>query len=748
MPACRRFIRADRRKEGITMFSKKFIAATKEYSMGEQGEMFILGAPMFRRKFTYAGEKAVLTICGLGFYELYVNGLKVTKGKLAPYISNPEVCCYYDRYELTEYLKSGENVIGVVLGNGFLNIQVDCWEFEKSPFRSAPKLAVAMELDGKLAFEADDAFCWTASPITYNDLRYGERYDARLEIENWCSPDYDDSHWQKPIPAQTPKGEPRLCQAESIQCKRRVKSVAHWKIEQGYVYDFGENVAGVCTLKIRGAEGQVIRFQHGETLLEGRSLYIRNLVSPEIKNKLDWQKDTYICKGDPAGECYTPHFTYHGFRYIFVEGISDEQATDDLFTMEVWHSDFANMSSLTTDHGVVNQLQEMTMRSNLSNYLYIITDCPQREKNGWTGDIALSAEQLLYNMDCEVSMAEWLRNLCGSQNEKGAVPAICPTTGWGFTWGNGPAWDKALVELPYQIYRFTGNMAVVQESIGTIKRYIPYMLSRRNEEGLFAFGLPDWCETLSVGEHLSSTPLEVTDSLYCVEILEKSAFLAELAGETGFAENCKKEAGQLKQLFRKKYITEDCYVSCRTQAAQAMAIHMGIFTAGEEETAFQNLIKMIEEYGYFKTGALGARVLFRVLSDRGCQDLALKLITQKEKPSYHWWIDQGLTTLGESINETFPGSNLRTDGSRMLSLNHHFWGDISGWFYRYILGMNINPNMDDPNHIVIEPLVFGEIGYAKGSYCRNGNKLTVEVRKNADGKPEVTVLENTGFRLN
>lgn len=730
------------------MLSKKFIAATEQYSMGENGEAHIIGAPMFRREFFYEGEcDCVLTICGLGFYELYINGLNITKGKLAPYISNPDVCYYYDSYEIRKHLVKGKNVIGVILGNGFLNPQVKCWDFEKVPFRSAPKFAISLTMNEQTVLEADEEFLWNYSPITYDDLRYGEHYDARLEILDWCNPEYNAKNWKRPVLADMPKGKARLCEAEPIRCVRQVKSTRHWKIEQGFVYDFGENVAGVCTLNIQGWEGQTIRFQHGETLLEDRSLYIKNITAPEIKNKWDWQTDVYICKGKGNTETYTPHFTYHGFRYVFVEGITDEQATDDLFTMEVWHSNFEDISELITDNPVVNKLQEMTLRSDLSNFLYVVTDCPQREKNGWTGDAALSAEQMLYNFSCENSLREWIRNLAKSQRSDGCIPTLCPTGDWGYELYNGPGASSALIEVVYQIYRFGGDKGVIEENLDAIIKMVDFVLSKRNTAGMLAYGLPDWCETLSLGEHMSSTPLEVTDTLFCVNMLQKAAFLADVVEKKEISVYFKQEALQLISLFRKKYLTEDLYISCKTQAAQALSLSAGVFTEDENEKAFQNLMVLIREKGYFKVGANGARVLFRVLCDHGEHELAYRLMTQNDLPSFRWWINQGMTTLGESINETYPGSSLRKDGSRMLSLNHHFWGDISAWFYRYILGININPNMDDANHIELAPLSFQNINYARGVYTRNGNRLVVEMKKTSDGVATATVIENSGFSI-
>lgn len=724
------------------IFSKKFFAATENYGSRNA----FVAAPMFRRNFIYTkGQKAELTICGLGFYELYINGENVTKGKFAPYISNPDDLIYYDHYVLTEKLNDGKNAIGLVLGNGFLNNDGGTvWQFDKAAFRSAPKFALAFELDGRLAFEADEHFRWIQSPIMFDDYRIGEYYDARMEIRGWCLPDYDDSTWKKPIAATVPKGEPQLCAVEPIRCSREICAVKYWKSESGYVFDFGENLAGTARLKIQAEAGTRITFQHGETLLEGRSFYNRNLCCPE-EDRNRWQTDVYICAGRDEPEIYEPHFTYHGFRYVFVEGIADHHITDDLLTMRVYHSDFKNFSLLETDNTVINKIQRMTMNSNLSNFFYFITDCPQREKNGWTGDTAVSAEQMLLNFDCANSLREWLKNFRAAQRADGALPAICPTTGWGFEWGNGPAWDMALIESVYQLYRFTGDRDIIRENKDAIVTYLSYMRSKENDDGLYAYGLPDWCECLQIAEHVVTTPLEVTDTLICIEMLQKAASLFQAIGEHTEANLIFQKAQRIITAFRRKYLEQDLYISCHSQTAQAKAISVGVFAPDEEHQAVENLVQLVEEKGHFQVGILGARVLFRVLSDYGYDELAYKLITQDRFPSYKGWIDQGFTALGECFNEQYPNSCLRVDGGRVLSHNHHFFGDVSGWFFRYILGLEVNPNGDNPNCLSIKPHSFQSITKAHGQFSRNGNLLEWVVH-NKNGL-RVDIIKNIGFEV-
>lgn len=725
------------------ILSKRFVAAGSVFCTREKH----INAPMMRRKFSVdAGKNVELYICGLGFYELYINGVHITKGKFAPYISNPDVHLHYDKYDLTPYLRAGENVIGLLLGNGFLNcIGGVPWSFEQASYRSAPKVALSVLIDGELAFEADERFVCAPSAITFDDLRMGEYYDARLEQKDWCSVDFDDRAWKPAVAAETPKGDAVLCTAEPIRLMREVTAVSIWRAEGGYVFDFGENQSGAWRIKIKGEKGQHLKFQHGEVLTENRSVYTRNAISPQDNLALI-QTDVYICRGDGDYEYYEPHFTYHGFRYVFVEGIYEHQVNTDTLTMLVYHSAFPAYSELRTDNEIVNKIQRMVRNSDLSNFYYFPTDCPQREKNGWTGDASLSAEQMLYNFDCTVSLRAWLEHMRGLQKESGAIPCICPTDQWGYAWGTGPGFDRVIVELPYQMYRFSGNPEIVIENAPAIMKYVNYLQTRKNENGLYAFGLPDWCECLESAEHICSTPLEVSDTLICIDMYQKIEKMFCAVGLVQDAQKCADEAGVLIKRFRERYLDEDLYISCHTQTAQAEAICFNVFTEEEKPAAIRNLVSLINQWGHFKTGIFGARVLFRTLVDYGEAELAYKLITQDRFPSYRKWADFGMTTLAESFVETYDGSIFPKNGNRVLSYNHHMWGDVSGWFYRYILGMDINPTYCNANHIHIDPVCFAEINEAYGKYERNGRVLEFTATKK-EKCAMIRIIQNTGFEL-
>lgn len=727
-------------REKTKIFSTKFIAAGKEYCTRDK----FIPAPYFRRAFVVSNKKdAKILICGLGFYEIFINGVDITKGKFAPYIANPDHFLYYDEYDVTAYLQEGKNVIGIFLGNGIINsIGGRTWDFDKAPFRSAPKVALSYIEDGKLVFEADEQFKTAPSPLLFDDYRMGEVYDGRKIIEGWNEVDFDDSAWSSCIQAQTPKGTPTLCSVEPIRKHKEIVPVSIHKVENGFLYDFGENTSGTCRLRLSGKCGQEIRMQYGEVLLEGKVLHTKNLCCPGEDEK-KWQTDIYVCRG-VGEEIYEPHFTFHGFRYVFIEGLRVEFPSKGILTKLSYHSDFSSYSQLKTDNSIINQLQQMTLNSDLSNFFYFPMDCPQREKNGWTADLALSCEQMLYNFDCARSLKEWHKNLCRAQAENGELPGIVPTSSWGYSGMNGPAWDYAIIEIPYQLHKFAGETDCFTENVGYIEKYLHYLLSRKKPNGLFEFGLGDWCECDAALEELYTTPVEITDTLMSIEIFTKVAFLSKITGHKELWEFCEENRRNILCDFRKIYINENC--SLPTQTAQAKAISVGVFTEEEKTKAVLYLVKMVRECGHFQVGVIGARVLFRILAENEYHNLAFELITQDSFPSYKTWIDMGMTSLGESFNKTHKNSFLRTDGGRILSQNHHFWGDISAWFYIYILGLRINPNQDNPNAILLKPFAFKKVKYAVGKYERNGNILEWEIKK--VGKTvKVHVLKNIGFEL-
>ena len=695
-------------------FPNSFICATEKFNTFEEH----IPAPYFRKSFEFSGkaDSAELIITGLGIYELYLNGENITKGYLAPYRSNPQHIVYYDSYEVADKLLQGKNVIGIVLGNGFSSSLTDVWDFDKWPQRSAPSTAFSLEIkqgDQVQTVVSDTDTLTAPSPITFDDYHYGEHYDARLEIPNWNMSDFDDSGWARAKKAPTPCGEARLCEAEPIVMTHTLAPIEITEYNGSYIYDFGVNAAGMFTLKITGERGQRVFMQFFECMIDGKPC----LDSCRFQYK-PFQEDEYYLKGEGI-EQYTPRFTYHGYQYVLVSGITKQQATKDLLTYLVMNSDLKTRGEFWCDDEVVNKIQAATLVSDKANFYYFPTDCPHREKNGWTADAALSAEQTLLNLSPEVSYREWLRNIYKTFTDEGMLPGIIPTTGWGYEWGNGPAWDNVIVYLPYYTYLYRGDKQILKEAATPLMRYLNYILSRFDDRGLIAIGLGDWCQPLICDPNNFETPLAVTDTIMVNDIANKAAFIFEVLGLEPQRQFALSVYNATRRSFREHLIDKDTLVvHGNKQTGQVMALYYGMFEPHEFDKAFKVLLGQIDRAnGHFDTGVLGSRVIFNLLADNGYTDLAYNMITRPENPSYGYWIANGATSLHEEF---------KPDGVLPTSLNHHFWGFVSAWFYTYLAGIRFNPYRHDVSNVDIKPCFVEKLGSVKAHHITPCGKISVQ----------------------
>ena len=715
-------------------------------------------APILRKGFFIEKQpkNATLRICVSGFYHLYINGKKITKGELAPYINNPDHILYCDEYDVSSTLTTGKNAIGVILGNGFANQDIDSWNFSKAEFR-AP-LCMALELtDGEdVILSSDESFKVHSSPILFDMYRYGIIYDAREEINGFSDADFDDSHWENATLAHPPKGKITICEALPVNAQYELKPkhiekqtdfcyllsnegepLLYTHTEKGWLYDFGLNCAGVCRLKIKGKRGQKVTLRHCEALKDGYfNINSTYTLKEDYENYIHLhQTDTYILKGGKE-EIFTPVFTYHGFRYVLVEGITEEQATKDLLTYVVMNTDIKKRADFSCSDKTLNKLYEMGLRSDLSNFHHFPTDCPHREKNGWTGDISVSAHQLLLNFDCSDAFDVWLENVRYAQHENGELPGIVPTAGWGYEWGNGPVWDSVMVNVPYYAFKYNGSTEIIRKNAPMIKKYLEYIACKRDERGLIACGLGDWVqpEAYTVG---IKAPLEFTDSAQILETARKSAVLfdaVEMYEEKEFALNLEKE---LLNSIRENLIDfSTMTVAGNCQTSQAYAIALGIFSEDEKKKAYERLLDFIKEYdSHAYCGMIGLRYIFHVLFENGDADLALKMITRKDAPSYGNMLALGGTALFEATQQN----------GVQQSQNHHFFGDILNLFITKLGGIRINPAMNDTNNVTISPIIPKGIEHAFASFKdisvlwkKNNGKIDVKIHipQNFHGKFE------------
>ena len=719
-----------------------FIKATEKYNTFEER----IPAYYFRKVFSSPQEgNATITVAVCGFYELYFNGARITKGFLSPYLSNTNDYIYYDEYTVT--LDAGENAIGILLGNGFQNNPGGyIWDFDKADFRSAPMFAMTITQGQQTLLHSDEKFKIAPSPIRSDDYRFGEYYDANYEIEGWNQKNFDDSDWKNALPATAPKGELRPAIVAPIIKEKEMKPVDIFPCSDGgYIYDFGESNAGVCRLRIHGTKGQKIELQHADSLKEGdldlaQIWFVQDYWE---RDKHIVHKDTYVCSGIGTEE-YQPTFTYHGFRYVKVSGITEKQATSELLTYLVYHTELNTRGDFSCSDSVATTLQEMTRRSIVSNFYHFPTDCPQREKNGWTADAALSCEAALINFDPERNYREWMRNICKAQRKDGALPGIVPTAGWGFHWGNGPAWDCVLAYIPYYTYIYRGETEMITDSAQSFLAYLRYLRTRCDGNGLLSIGLGDWCH---VGGIKPKAPLILTDSVIAMDIAMKMAVMFDAIEMHQTADFARDEAANYKKAIRANLINFDTMSALGDcQSSQAMCLYYDVFGESERQVAFDKLLEMIHAMNdHIDAGVLGGRVLFHVLSEFGHSDLAFKMITCDDYPSYGNWLKRGATTLWENF---WP--------DRVDSMNHHFWGDISAWFIKCIVGIQLNPDKHNVNSLKLKPAFIEALDHATAfheapagtiavSWKREGKEIILDVKIPKDISATVEIGPNFCF---
>ncbi len=740
-------------------YTFRFYAAGTEYATFERP----VPAPCFRHAFTLsAPKKASLLITSPGFYELFVNGVRVTRGRFSPNITNPDHILSYDTYDLTPHLRAGRNAVCLLLGNGIGNcVGGSSWDFDKAGWRGAPSVALEADIEEAegeaMHFTAAD-FVTAPSAITFDDMRAGEWYDARLEQPGWLLPDFDDSQWTKAVPAVAPRGEFEPADLDPILPEKELEPVSRhrggislypaldnmpdlpWgegEEGEGWIYDFGENTSGVVRLTVRNARpGQKIVLQFGEILGEnpegGSDTTVRRPDSgldlrgfhylPHRYN----HRDVYVCRGG-GEETWEPTFTIHGFRYCLVLGAEPEQLS---LRAVVLHTALTRRASFQCSDETVNRIWEATLRSDLTNFCHYPTDCPHREKNYWLGDAMLCAEQMLTLLSCERNLTAWLRGFRPAMREDGALPGIVPSMKWSYgQWG--PGWDGALIELPYQIWRIRGDLRAAEENAATILRSLHFLAGKRDARGLIPYGYGgEWCQAARMWIDKPKTPQVFTSTVLTMDLCDKAAQLFDALGQGDEAAYARRLRDGLRASARKYLLNLDTLcAAARCQTAQAMALYYGLFEPGEAPIAFGHLVKLIEENGgAFDCGIQGLRVIFHVLSRFGRSDLALKMIVGPGFPSYGYWIAHGATTLWELIMPI---------GCLQSSCNHHFTGDVASWFIRWLAGIQLNPYGEDPREVRIAPSFVdvltsasGEVetvaGPVRSAWRREGDDILLE----------------------
>jgi len=626
-------------------------------------------APVFRKKFVIEKipECCQIFITGLGSYFMKINGSRVEEDILQPAYSNYDRTVYYNEYDIRKYIVEGENNIEVTLGNfWYCEQQKTAWEFDEAPWKDTLKLIAEVYADGELLFKSDRTWECAKSQIIFNSLRCGERYDATQEVRYFRAADVLLPPGGKLCRQQIPP----IRVSEILPVKGIVPCGDNRK-----VYDFGTNISGNVELVGRGSFGSKVMITYFERILpNGRpDLSTLNLGIYDEAG----QTDEYTFSGNGV-ESWHSEFGYNGFRYILVWGDYEEIE----FKARCFHTSLEEAGGIDCDNALIMDINRAIRRSTLTNFQHMPTDCPHREKLGWIMDGHVSSEQSYYNFDMTLAYEKWMRDFADCQLEIGKIPCIVPSNGWGYHFmENGPVLDGALLIIPWQMYRFTGDKKHLEKSYENMKRYLEY-LRFILEDGICRQGIGDWLPVWHLGDQL---PSEVFITMFCgylVNLFEKIARLLDN----------KEDADEARVLFdyiRSSYMKN--YGSLELDNETFYAAQLAFGFTDDVAGTLEKLLKTVERADFHITGGLQcSKYLLDVLTEYGKFDVAYKIASQKTFPGWGDLITRNSGTLGE-------------DWWGGVSGNHHMFSSIGAWYYKALAGFNIDEEKPGFQHVRLTP---------------------------------------------
>lgn len=709
-------------------------------------------APLFRK--TFSADKKVKTarlyVSAAGYYEMFLNGKRVGENLLDPGYTQFDKRVLYVSHDVTKLVNAGDNCIATVLGNGWYNVQsLAVWNFDQANWRNRPRLLCELDLefaDGThQMINSDNTWKTNTGAYLFNNIYSGDVYDARLEEKGWKLFVFDDSKWEgvTVVEAPAPIIESQLMPAIKIAEVLAPKSIKKIS-DRLFVADFGFNSAGFCRLSIKGKPGTKITLKHGEQITaEGRlqqnfiNKYF-HIEGPLVKRKAGskavidttevFQMDTYYLRGDGTTEVFTPSFTYHGFQYVEIESSEPINITNKNIEAVIFNTAVPKVGSFSCSNELLNKIYKATMRSYLSNLHSIPTDCPQREKNGWTADAYISIDLALLNFDGISLYEKWMRDFIDNQNPEGKISGIVPSADWGYIDWVGPTWDVAMFVIPDALYRYYGQTRAIEQLYPSMEKYLNYLESRELS-GAVTFGIGDWVPVKT------KTPTDFTSMCsYFYDNLLMAKF-AKLLGKD--ASKYERKAEMLRNMVNFKFFDEKSMTYANgSQSSFAYPLFIGLAPEKHRVALAKKLNEAVITNNYsIDFGMLGSKYVSRVLSQYGYSETVLKMLLKDDEPSWGSWMKKGLTTLPEEFLER---------GYLKASLNHVFLGDISAWMFNNLAG--ISPAIDQVgfSKVIIKPLFSKELNWAEGSYhSLNGLVSSRWERKNNKISLQLTVPQNT-----
>ncbi|MEO5714250.1 MAG: family 78 glycoside hydrolase catalytic domain [Luteolibacter sp.] len=677
---------------------------------------FMVGKPL---------AKATVYATALGVYELRLNGRRVGDHFLAPEWSDYSKRLRYQEYDVTGLVAAGRNAIGAQVANGWYSGHIGNGGFQY--WGKSPALFAQLELvyqDGSSERVITDG-TWKShsSPMVSTDFMMGENYDATTEIPGWDKPDFNDTGWSQVVERTEPV---RAMDGQVMEPVRQLTEVAVKALTEPkpgkWTYDLGQNMVGVVRLKVSAAAGTEITLRHAEMLNPDGTVYTDNLRgAPSI--------DTYICKGGSA-EIWEPKFTFHGFRYVELTGLSSKPPKDAV-TGIVIGSDTPQAGKFVCSDGAVNQLQSNIEWGQRGNYLSVPTDCPQRdERLGWMGDAQVFVKTATYNADVAAFFTKWLVDVTDSQTSEGGFADVSPFAGPG---KGAPAWGDAGVICPWTVYQVYGDLRLLARQYPSMERWVEYCKARSPDFIRSGDRGNDYGDWLSIG---ADTDKELIGTAYFAYSTGLVAKAAAALGKTSDATKYDELFQSIKKAFVAKYVTADGHIKGNTQCAYVMALRFDLLPAPLRQKAAGYLeADIIARDYHLSTGFVGVSYLLPELTKAGKIDTAYRLLVQDTFPSWLFSVKMGATTIWERWDGWTPDKGFQDVG--MNSFNHYSLGSCGEWLYRTVAGIDFDSTKPAFKQILIHPFAGGKITEANGE-LRTINGLITSAWSSVNGNFTLT----------
>lgn len=669
--------------------------------------------PQLRREFTATKpvKRAMAYICGLGQFEMFLNGEKVGDHFLDPAWTKFDKEAQYVAFDITGELRDGKNAVGVMLGNGYYHTPHG--RYLKLLFSyGAPKMICKLQIeyaDGTAqTVVSDDKWRASESPVTFSSIYGGEDYDASAVQPGWAEPGFDDRKWKKAVLTQGAgvKLIPQI--SEPLKVMERIPTVRRFRAANGnWVYDLGQNASGIVQLTVRAVTPQSIKLIPGELINDDSTVNQRASGAPFYH--------VYTARGDGSSETWHPQFTYYGFRYVEVEGAvpageSNPGALPEVIDITGLHTrnSAAQVGTFACSDPLFNKIHTLIDWAVRSNMASVLTDCPHREKLGWLEVTHLMGGSIQYRYDISRLYAKQVNDMRTAQHANGMVPTIAPQyVTFSPDFIDTPEWGSAFVIIPWNLYEWYGDLAPLRDNYERMKRYVDYLGSRADNH-IVAYGLGDWYD---IGPdrpgyaQLTSNGVTATAIYYQdVKILERAA---RLLGKEADVRKCAALASDIKRAFNEKFFDKKTLKYDRdSQTANSIALHMDLVEPQYKAVVRQNLIDDIRRRGNALTaGDVGYRYVLRALEENDASEVIYDMNSRYDVPGYGYQLAHGATCLTESWQ-----------AYREVSNNHCMLGHLMEWLYSGLGGIRQSPGSAGYKEIVIRPQVVGDIHSAAVSF--------------------------------